>query len=111
MSMPDLSGQLQNLETDKIIGFLGQFDLATYIHNPIFLGTMGVLAIFCLIFKWRLLLSTIVGITGLAWLISYTVARGTGIDEGLHSQTLLIFVGGAVAIIFIMIYLVFIKHD
>lgn len=111
MPLPDLSGQLQNLETENIITFLGQFDLATYIRNPIFLGTMGVLAILCLFFKWRLLLSTIVGITGLAWLISYTVARGTGIDEGLRTQNLLVFVGGAVAIIFVMIYLVFIKHD
>lgn len=111
MSVASLLGQLKELDNENIIGFLGEMQIAEYIHNPWFLGSMGVLAICCLIFKWRVLLATIVGLTGLAWLISYTVEQGTEVNEGLKSNSLIIFVVGGVVIIGVMIYLVFIKEE
>jgi hypothetical protein len=69
------------------------------------------LAVCCLIFKWRLLLATIVGLTGLAWLINYTVEQGTEVSEGLQSNSMIFFIGGGVAIVFLMLYLVFIKEE
>jgi len=111
ISVDSLWGQLKELDNDHIIEFLGEMQIAEYIHNPWFLGVMGGLAICCLVFKWRVLLATIVGLTGLAWLISYTVEQGTEMREGLHSNSLIFFVAGGVFIIAVMIYLVFIKEE
>lgn len=111
ISFDSLLGQLKELDNEHIVEFLGEMQIGEYIHNPWFLGSMGALAICCLIFKWRVLLATIVGMTGLAWLVSYTVQQGTEVSEGLYSNSMIFFVGGGVAIIAVMIYLVFIKGD
>jgi ABC-type glycerol-3-phosphate transport system permease component len=111
ISVDSLLGQLKELDNDHIIEFLGQMQIAEYIHNPWFLGGMVALAVFCLVFKWRLLLATIVGLTGLAWLVNYTVAQGTEVSEGLQSNSLIFFIGGGVLIVVLMIYLVFIKEE
>lgn len=112
VSVESLLGQLRALDNEHIVEFLGEMQIAEYIHNPWFLGVMGILAICCLIFKWRVLLATIVGVTGLAWLVNYTVEqRGREVSEGLNSNNLIFFVVGGVAIIAVMIYLVFIKEE
>ena len=112
VSVDSLLGQLKELDNEHIIEFLGQMQIAEYIHNPWFLGVMGALAICCLIYKWRVLLATIVGLTGLAWLVSYTVEQqGTEVREGLQSNSLIFFVVGGVFIVALMIYLVFIKEE
>jgi len=111
MTFQDFLDALSRFDTDGMLAYLGQYDIGAVINNPWYLGIMGVLAVVCLIFKWRLLLATIVGITGLAWLISYTVQRGAEIEGNLQSQNLLVFVGGGVVVIGLMIYLLFIKGD
>lgn len=111
LSIDSILAKLKELDNDHIIEFLGQMQIAEYIHNPWFLGAMVILAICCLIFKWRVLLATIVGLTGLAWLINYTVAQGTDVSEGLKSNSMVLFLAGGVAIVGLMIYLVFIKEE
>ena len=112
LSVDSLLGQLKELDNEHIIEFLGEMQIAEYIHNPWFLGAMGVLAICCLVFKWRVLLATIVGLTGLAWLVSYTVAQqGAEVSEGIKSNSVIFFVAGGVLIVALMIYLVFIKEE
>ena len=112
ISVDSLLGQLKELDNEHIFAFLGEMQIAEYIHNPWFLGCMGALAICCLIFKWRVLLATIVGLTGLAWLINYTVEQqGSEVGAGLKSNSLIFFVVGGVAIVAVMIYLVFIKEE
>lgn len=111
MSVNSLLGQLKELDSEKIIAFLGQQEIATYINNPWFLGGMGLLAVCCLIFKWRILLATVIGLTGLSWLINYTVEQGAEIGEGLKSHSLIFFVSVAVVILILMIYLIFIKDE
>ncbi|MDZ4184499.1 MAG: hypothetical protein U1D97_05925 [Desulfuromonadales bacterium] len=111
LSVDSILAKLKELDNDHIIEFLGQMQIAEYIHNPWFLGAMVVLAICCLIFKWRVLLATIVGLTGLAWLINYTVAQGTDVSSGLKSNSMILFLAGGVAIVGLMIYLVFIKEE
>jgi len=111
VSVDSLLGQLKELDNNHIIEFLGEMQIAEYIHSPWFLGAMGALAVCCLIFKWRVLLATIVGLTGLAWLVSYTAEQGTEVSEGLKSNSLIFFVVGGVAIVVLMIYLVFIKEE
>jgi hypothetical protein len=56
-------------------------------------------------------MATLVGLTGVAWLVSYTTKQNTEVTESLSSNTLIFFVIGAVAIVTVMIYLVFIKEE
>lgn len=111
LSVDSILAKLKQLDNDHILEFLGQMQIAEYIHNPWFLGAMVFLAVCCLVFKWRVLLATIVGLTGLAWLVDYTVAQGTGVSEGLQSNSMIFFLAGGVAIVGLMIYLVFIKEE
>lgn len=101
---------LQHLETGRMARYLGELNLGDLSHNPWFLGAMGTLAVIALLCKWRTLLALIVGLTGLTWLINATVAQGTGVEE-LGSQNFIIFFGGAVLIVLVMIYLVFIRPE
>lgn len=101
---------LKNLQTDRILQYLGERNLGEMIHNPWFLGTMGTLAVIALLCKWRVLLALILGLTGLTWLISYTVQQGTELKSA-GNANLLVFAIGGVLIIFVMIYLLFIRHD
>lgn len=111
VSVDSLLRQLKELDNEHIIEFLGEMQIAEYIHNPWFLGSMGALAVCCLIFKWRVLLATIVGVTGLAWLVRYTQGQGAEVSEGIRSNNLIFFVVGGVLIVAVMIYLVFIKEE
>ena len=111
VSVDSILGQLKELDNDHVIEFIVEMQISEYIHKPWFIGGMAALAICCLVFKWRVLLATIVGLTGLAWLVNYTVAQGTEVSEGLQSHSMLFFVGGGVAIVFLMLYLVFIKEE
>ena len=112
VSVDSLLGQLKELDNEHIIEFLGEMQIAEYIHNPWFLGAMVALAICCLIFKWRVLLATIVGLTGLAWLVNYTMEKqGTEVSAGLNSNSLIFFMVGGVSIVALMIYLVIIKEE
>ncbi len=101
---------LKKLETSRVFEYLQSLNIGELIHNPWFLGGMGGLAVLALIMRWRLLLATILGVSGFVGLISYTLQRDTAIG-GLGNQTLLIFVAGGVALIFIVIYLLFIKAE
>lgn len=111
MSVDAILRQLKELDNDSVLSFLGGMEIAPYLHNPWFLGMMGALALCCLVFKWRLLLATIFGVTGLAWLANFTKEKGTQVTESLSSNSLIFFVIGAVSIVAIMIYLVFIKEE
>ena len=101
---------LKNFETAKVLQFLNDMNVGELIHHPWFLGSMGGLALLALLLKMRLLLVSILTVTGLAGLISYTLERGTQLDS-LGNQTLLIFVGAGALLIAIVIYLLFIKSD
>lgn len=111
ITVDSVLAQLKGLDNETIIQFLGEMQLGEYIHNPWFIGAMIVLAVCCLVFKWRVLLAMIVGLTGLAWLTNYTMQQGTEVSEGLHSNSLIFFVVGAAAVVSLMIYIVFIKEE
>ncbi len=101
---------LKNLETKQVINTLQEWKIGDLIHNPWFLGGMVALALLALFMRWRMFLAAILAVTGFAWLLSYTMARGTEVTE-VYSDTLLIFVGGGVLLMAFVIYLLFIKSD
>lgn len=101
---------LQHFETEKLIALLKDMNLAELMGNPAFLGSMAVIAAICLFKRWHGFLAVVFGVTGFAWLVSYTLQQGTELDSG-SNPTVLVFVAGGVVIIGVVIYLLFIKSD
>jgi hypothetical protein len=102
---------LSTLSTANILAYMNQAKVGDLIHNPVFLGIMGAVAVISLIMKWRMLLVANLTVVGFAGLMSYTLERGTNIEGGLTNDTLLVFVGVGVVIIAAVIYFLFIKSD
>ena len=110
MDVSSIEDILRKFETERVVAFLNDMDVRALIHNPVFLGAMGALALLALFMKWRVVLVTILTVTGLAWLISYTLERGTQLG-GVGDQSLLVFVGSGAVLMAVIIYLLFIKSD
>ena len=102
---------LQDFETDRVVEYLQTLDLQELIHNPYFLGGTAALAIIALLMRWRVLLVTILSISGFIWLLSYTLAQDTSLEGGVANDTLIVFVFGGTAIVFLAIYMLFIRGD
>ena len=102
---------LQQFETGKVVAYLKEADLQELMHHPYFLVSAGILAITALLMKWRLLLVTVMSVTGFAYLLSYTLAQDTSLEGGIGSETLIVFVAGGTVIVFLAIYLLFIRGD
>ena len=101
----------QHLQTERVLLYLQNLDLKTLIHSPWFLGGTASVAVLCLIMRWRLLLTTIFGLSAFTALLSYTLERGQGLEQGLSTEPLLVFVAGGVLIIGLVIYFLFIRSD
>lgn len=110
MNSDTLSAWLRKLETTELLQLFKNLNVGELIHNPWVLGAIGALALLALMMRWRVLLTTLLGTTGFVWLVDYTLKQDTGIDQ-LNSETLLVFSGGGIAIIILVIYLLFIKSD
>jgi hypothetical protein len=61
--------------------------------------------------RWRLLLVTVMSITGFIYLLGYTLSRGTGLEDGMPTDALVVLIGGGAVIVFLAIYLLFIRSD
>jgi ABC-type glycerol-3-phosphate transport system permease component len=101
---------LERFQTERVVAWLRAMQIGDLVHNPYFLGGVAAVAILSLIMRWRSFLAICVGLTGFAYLISYTLQQGTQLD-GLGNSTLLVFVGGGAVIVGLVIYLLFIKSD
>lgn len=110
MEYSSLTDFLQNFRTAEVLAHIKSLNLGELVHNPWVLGGLGVLALLALVMRYRILLATIVSVTGFVYLFDYTLQREASL-ENLSDQTLLVFVGGGVFIIFLVIYLLFIKTD
>ena len=102
---------LQNFETKKVMAYLKEMNLQELIKNPYFLGGTGLLAIIAFFMRWRLLMVTIISITGFVYLLSYTMSKGTSLESGVGSDSLMVFVGGGAFIVFAVIYLLFVSGE
>ncbi len=111
MNFTATSEFLQNFETSKIVAYLQTLNLQELIHNPYFLGCMAMLSVTCLLMRWRVLLVTILTVSGFIWLLSYTLEQGTALQGGVGSETLMVFVGGGTVIVFLAIYFLFIRGE
>lgn len=110
MSLDSILEFAKSLQTDKVVAMLQEMKIATLIHNPWFLGITGTLALVALILRWRVLLTLILALTGFTYLLSYTLQSGTELGDA-GNPTLLVFVGGGVILMGLVIYQLFIKSE
>ena len=97
-------------QTENVMETLQNIKIGDLIYEPWFLVTMAVIALLCLLLKLRLLFATILGTTGFAFLLSYTMERGTELEE-LNNPTLFAFIGGGAVLVGLVIYFLFIRGD
>lgn len=102
---------IERFETSRVVSYLQTLDLQALIANPWFLGGIAALAILCLWMRWRVLLVLLLSISGFVWLLSHTLAQDTSLEGGVATDTLAVFVIGGTAIVFLAIYLLFIRGD
>jgi len=104
-------GFLKQFETSKVMAYIQSLDLQELMAHPYFLAGIGVAAVIAYIMKWRLLLVLVMTITGFIYLLSYTLAQGTSFEAGMPTDALAILIGGGAFIVFLAIYLLFIRGD
>ena len=102
---------LKKFETSKVMAYIQAMDLKTIMEHPYFLTGVGITAVIALLMHWRLLLVTVMTITGFIYLLSYTLAQGTSLEGGMPTDALLVLIGGGSFLVFLAIYLLFIRND
>jgi hypothetical protein len=102
---------LKGFETTKIMAYIQAMDLKEVMEHPYFLAGVGVTAVIAYLMHWRLLLVTVMTITGFIYLLGYTLSRGTSLESGMPTDALTVLVGGGAFIVFLAIYLLFIRSD
>ncbi len=102
---------LKQFETTKVMTYIQAMDLTEVMKHPYFLTGVAVTAVIALLMRWRLLLVTVMSITGFIYLLSYTVSQGTSLEKGLPAESLGVLIGGGAFIVFLAIYLLFIRSD
>lgn len=102
---------LQQFETARMMDYLQKTDTKQIMEHPYFLTGLGIGAVVAYFMKWRLLLVIVIAITGFIYLLNYTLSRGVSLDGGMPTDTLAVLVGGGCFIVFLAIYLLFIKTE
>lgn len=110
MDLSQVSAFFRHFQTARVVKYLKDLDVGQLVHNPWVLGGVALLSVVALFMRWRLLLATLVGVTGFVWLTAYAVDKGTTLDS-LGNHSLVTFVCGGIVVIFVVIYLLFIKTD
>ena len=106
MTMDQIMDWLSPLETQHVVNYVLDLDL---IHNPWFIAGAIVFIIASLVLKWHLLLSCTLSLAGLIALVTAVHQQGTSLDNS--SGSLFMFIGGGAAIIFFLIYMVFLRSE
>ena len=102
---------LQQFETTKVMGYIKAMNLKEVMQHPFFLAGVGIATVVAYIMRWRLLLVTVMTITGFIYLLSYTLSQGTTLEKGTGTESLMVLVGGGAFIVFLAIYLLFIRSE
>ena len=99
MDFSSIIAFLQQFETTKFLLYLQAMDLKEAMANPYFLTCVGVTAVIAYIMHWRLLLVTVMTITGFIYLLSFTISQGISLEKGLPADSLMVLVGGGAFIV------------
>lgn len=110
MTWADFLNYLQNFRTDKVIAQLQAWNVGELSTNPYVLAAFGIAIGITYLLGWKTFSAFILGIGGFALAVSYSVKQGTGV-EGLAGGGLPIMFGAGVIVVFLFIYLLFIKSE
>jgi len=102
---------IKQFETSKVMAFIQAMDLKTVMVHPYFLAGVGVTAVIAYLMRWRLLLVVVMTITGFIYLLGYTLEKGVSLESGMPTDSLMVLVGGGAFIVFVAIYLLFIRSE
>lgn len=97
---------LKPLKTSMIIRYIADLNL---LHNRWFILGAVAFILICVWLKWHLLLSCTLSLTGFVALVY--VVHSTGTDLERSSDSLFIFLGGGATLVFLFIYMVFMRGD
>lgn len=111
MDLSAITNFFAKFETSRVITTLEKLNLQELVQNPYFLGGTATLAIIAFLMRWRLLLVVILAIAGFVGLFSYTLEQGTSLEGGAANETMMVFIGGGTLIVFLVIYLLFIRSE
>ena len=102
---------IKNFETEKVMAYIKAMDLKTVMEHPFFLAGVGVTAVIAYLMRWRLLLVVVMTITGFIYLLGYTLSKGVSLEGGMPTDALMVLIGGGAFIVFLAIYLLFIRSE
>ena len=101
---------MTNFRTDNVMQQLQAWEVGDLKSDPWFLGGFAVVVLLTYFLGLRAISAFLVGLGGFALALSWTVAAGTG-TEGIAGGGLYIIVGAGAVIVFLFIYLLFIKSE
>lgn len=110
MDFSFVTNWLQHLETEQVISFLGDLNIGDMIYNQWFLGGLAAVCVLSLYLRRYAFIAAILALVGFAILVDHTLQQGAAV-QNIMSETLLVFVGGGLILIFVVIYFLFIRHD
>lgn len=110
MTWTEFLGYLENFRTDKVVEQLAAWNVGDLGSNPYVLAGFAVVIAITYFLGWKTFSAFIVGIGGFALAVSYGVKQGTGV-EGIAGGGATVMVGAGVVVVFLFIYLLFIKSE
>lgn len=110
MDFSFVTNWLKHLETEQVISFLGDLNIGEMIYNQWFLGGLALVCLLALYLRRHAFIAAILALVGFAILVDHTLQQGAEV-QNIMSETLLVFVGGGLVLIFVVIYFLFIRHD
>ncbi len=110
MNWDTIKQYLEYFRTDQVMQQLQDWNISDLSTNPWFLGGFAVIILFAYLMGWKATAGFISGIGGFVLVVSLALGRGTGV-EGIASGGLWIIVGGGAVVVFLFIYLLFIKSE
>lgn len=90
----------------EAIEFIASVDLAKLAADPTVLVVTASVAVIAIIMRWKFVMLLIFGVGALL-----AVARYSDLGEAALDMRMYLFVGGTIAVGFVLIYFVFIKGD
>jgi uncharacterized membrane protein YedE/YeeE len=110
MDMNAVREYLEPFRTERIVTLLQEINLGDLLYNRWFLAAMALFTIVALSLRRQALVLTVLAALAFACLVDYSLQKNPAIDR-VGSEPVLVFVGGGLVLIFVMIYFLFIKHD
>lgn len=110
MSWTDIKQFLDHFRTDQVMQQLQEWNIGDLSTNPWFLGGFATIILITYFMGWRAIAGFISGIGGFVLVVSLAFSKGTGV-AGIASGGLWIIVGGGAVVVFLFIYLLFIKSE